>query len=317
MNIHSASPASYRPRRVRSGRPPPFQVTERDIDIIRLVARYRFLGAHHLRRLVSGSDKNITNRLKALFEHRYLDRPQCQYDYYRPGGGSSPIAYALADRGACLLAQSTKQGQRAAWTNKNNQVGRPFLEHTLAIADLAVALNAAIQNEDDLELVDGNFLLDLLPEETRNLQKPYRLNVPVVHHGTRHDIGVEPDYAFTLVFPRDRRRAFFLAEVDRGTMPIERHDLKQTSILRKLLAYQTLWKAKRHHSHFGWRNFRVLFVTESNERADNMRTAMNSHALTKGSPLFLFTSKDDLYADNILAHEWHDGEGKRHRLKPA
>ena len=63
-------------------------------------------------------------------------------------------------------------------------------------------------------------------------------------------VGVEPDYPFALSLPKTKRRAFFLAEVDRGTMPIERHDLKYSSILRKLLAYQHLWKSKAHQCPF-------------------------------------------------------------------
>ena len=319
MTSQEISTTSYRPRRVRSGDPPPFQVTERDVEIIRLVSHYRFLNSHHIRRLVPGSHKNITNRLKALFEHRLLDRPQCQYDYYRPGGGSSAIAYALSDRGAYLLAARGEfsQGARVSWAHKNKKVGRPFLEHSLAIADLAVALNDAVHSRKDAELLDGDALLDILPGETAALQKPYRLNVPVVHQATRHMVGVEPDYAFSLAFPKLCRRAFFLAEVDRGTMPVERRDLKQTSIVRKLLAYQTLWKAKRHHEHFGWHNFRVLIITTSKDRADNMRAAMNAHRLLQGSPLFLFAHKDELYSADILAAKWRDGDGNAHRLIPA
>lgn len=310
---------NYRPRRVCSGDPPPFQITERDIEIIRLVARCRFLSSHHIRQLVKGSGKNITNRLKVLFEHRLLDRPQCQYDYYRPGGGSAPIAYALSDRGAYLLSQrgALDKSARPAWGQKNRQIGRPFLEHTLAIADLAVALNVATNKRKTIELVDGEALLELVPKETAELQKPFRLSVPVMHRSTRHNIGVEPDYAFSLDFIIQRRRAFFLAEVDRGTMPVERYDLKQTSILRKLLAYQTLWKAKMHQSHFGWRNFRVLIITTSKERADNMRAAMNAHAFLKGSPLFLFAQKEKLYSGDILAAKWWDSTGEPHRLIPG
>ena len=106
--------------------------------------------------------------------------------------------------------------------------------------------------------------------------------MPVIHQGGRVAVGIEPDYAFSLYLPKVRRRAFFLVEIDRGTMPVERYDLKQTSILRKLLAYQTMWKSKRHTQHFDWRNFRVLFVTTSQERVDNMIAAMNAHGQTKG-----------------------------------
>lgn len=319
MTRHKIGSGSYRPRRVRSGDPPPFQMTGRDIEIIRLVARYRFLSSHHIRCLVSGSGKHIGTRLKGLFEHGYLDRPQCQYDAYRPGGGSEAIAYGLADRGAYLLSQrgELSQGERVSWANKNRQVGRPFLEHTLAIADLAVALNTAVRAREDVELIDGEALLELLPSGTALLHKPYRLSVPVTHRSMRREVGVEPDYAFSLAFPTHRRRAFFLGEVDRGTMPVERYDLKQTSILRKLLAYQTLWKAKRHQSHFGWNNFRVLFITTSNERVENMRAALRGHALLKGSPLFLFADKKALSCGDIFSADWQDGEGATHRLIPG
>ena len=44
------------------------------------------------------------DRLLRLFHAGYVDRPRAQLDYY-PTAGSSPIAYALADRGARLLIQ--------------------------------------------------------------------------------------------------------------------------------------------------------------------------------------------------------------------
>ena len=316
---------TYRPRRARSGNPPPFQLTERDIEIISHVAKNRFLNSDHIRRLVGGSPKNITTRLKALFEHGYLDRPECQYDTYRPGGGSSYIAYALADRGARFLSETEADRVRSTrlacrpvcWTHKNKSVGRPFLEHALAIADFAVGLKQSVAQNNSVELIEGNELVARLPDETRAAKKPYRLNVPVIHGGTRMPIGVEPDYAFSLHIKRAKRKAFFLVEIDRGTMPVERFDLKQTSILRKLLAYQTLWKSNVHNSHFGWRNFRVLFVTTSAERAENMITSMNAHALTKGTPLFLFTDKSALYEKGgLLAEPFLDGFGNEQFLLP-
>ena len=300
LKSRSSRSKSYRPRRARSGNPPPFQLTDRDREIIRHVAEYRFLNSDHIRRLVEGSSKNITTRLKALYEHQYLDRPECQYDTYRPGGGSAPIAYALADRGAQCLNETEADGIRFSWTHKNKSVGRPFLEHTLAIADFAVGLKQSVAKLDHVDLIEGDALIAKLPDKTRAFKKPWRLNVPVIHVGTRMPIGVEPDYAFSLHLPKAKRRVYFLVEIDRGTMPVERFDLKQTSILRKFLAYQTLWQSKAHNAHFGWRNFRVLFVTTSQERVENMITSMNANALTKNSPLFYFADKQSLYEKGDL-----------------
>ncbi len=310
---------SYRPRRVRSNNPPAFQLTERDIKIVQLVARHRFLNSNHVRRLVGGSAKNVTNRLKALFEHGLLDRPQNQFDTYRMGGGTSPLVYALADKGAQLLADIFEQpdGKRISWTHKNKSANQPFLQHTLGIADFAVALQLAVARHDDVELIDSDELKDNFPAEILARNKPFRLSVPVIHKNLRLDIGIEADYAFSLYLPKVRRKAFFLVEIDRGTMPVARRDLRQSSILRKLLAYQTMWKTKLHQKHFGWGNFRVLFVTESTERVENMIAAANSQSPTKQSPLFLLADKSSLYdLEDALDHQWRDTGGDLQNLLP-
>ena len=309
---------TYRPRRTRSETPPPLQITERDTDILRLVAEYRFLNSEHIRRLVTGSAKNLSNRLKGLFEHGFLDRPQCQYEFYRPGGGSQHIVYAPTDKGIRLLANNPRTIRKSGhWANKNKSVGQLHLKHSLAIADFAVSMKLAVRGCNDIDLIDGSALLTNLPTETQSLAKPYRLNVPVIHQGRRTAIGLEPDYTFSLSLTKAKRQAFFFVEVDRGTMPIERASLGQTSILRKLLAYQSLWQSKQHQQHFGWRSFRVLFVTTSAERADNMIKATDKHTAIAGSSLFLFTDKQSLYAqEDLLAHQWHDSRGNIQTLLP-
>lgn len=305
----------YRPRSVRSGNPPPFQLTQRDIEIIRLVEKYRFLNSDHIRDLVEGSHKNITNRLKVLFEHGLLDRPGCQYDTYRLGGGTSPLVYALAEKGARELASENVVVKHVSWSYKNKNAGRPFLQHTLAIADFATSLQVAVSRRDEVELIDNEALVNDLPTKTQALSKPYRLNIPVIYQGVRMDIGVEPDYAFALYLPQIRKRAQFLVEIDRGTMPVKRRDLKQSSILRKLFAYQTMWKMKRHNDHFGWGNFRVLFVTTSAERVENMIEAVNSQAITMNSPLFLFADKQSLYGDgDMFRKQWLGADSQLQHL---
>lgn len=100
-------------------------------------------------------------------------------------------------------------------------------------------------------------------------------------------------------------------------MPVMRRDLKQSSILRKLLAYQTMWKMKRHTEHFGWKNFRVLFVTTSAERVENMIEAVKSQAITLSSPLFLFTDKQKLYGDGgLIGKQWLDADSQLQQLLP-
>lgn len=318
MNLNMTVRGTHRPRRKRSGNPPPFQLTDRDLHILRAVERYRFLDSGHIRRLIDGSEKNMANRLKGLFEHAYLDRPECQYDFYRPGGGSSLAVYALSDKGARILAHhdGLTSGPRVSWAHKNRKVGRPFLEHTLAISDFAVGVAVAVAASPVVDLSDGLTLLSRLPATTRDAAKPLRLSVPVVFKGTRNAIGIEPDYAFSLGFPAAGRRAYFLVEIDRGTMPVERSDITQSSMLRKFLAYGAAWRSKLHTERFGWRNFRVLVVTGNAERVQNMRDVLGRHTGGKGSPLFWFADAGELQNSNMLEHIWIDGEGNERQLLP-
>lgn len=223
--------ARYRPRRRRSGNLPPFQMTARDLDIVRAVARFRFLDSGQITMLLQGSPKNMRARLKLMFEHGLLDRPECQYETYRPGGGSAEIVYALASKGAKRLAEDGVRDvdASASWSQKNRDAGRPFLEHTLAIADFAIRLAVDVRSRSDVELVDGVALVARLPQGTQTKPKPWRMSTSVVHNGTRHVIGTEPDYAFSLGFPQLRQRANYLVEIDRGTMPVERSDIGASS----------------------------------------------------------------------------------------
>ena len=223
--------ARYRPRRRRSGNLPPFQMTARDLDIVRAVARFRFLDSGQITMLLQGSPKNMRARLKLMFEHGLLDRPECQYETYRPGGGSAEIVYALASKGAKRLAEDGVRDvdASASWSKKNRDAGRPFLEHTLAIADFAIRLAVDVRSRSDVELVDGVALVARLPQGTQTKPKPWRMSTSVAHNGTRHVIGTEPDYAFSLGFPQLRQRANYLVEIDRGTMPVERSDIGASS----------------------------------------------------------------------------------------
>ena len=68
------------------------QLTDRDLDILQLLVRNRFLRSTQFVEIIGGSEKKIIERLGALYYAGYLDRPDHQLEYFRPGGGSSRIA---------------------------------------------------------------------------------------------------------------------------------------------------------------------------------------------------------------------------------
>ena len=113
--------------------------------------------------------------------------------------------------------------------------------------------------------------------------------------------------------PESRRRAYFFLEADRGTMPVVRKGLAQTSILRKLICYQETWRQGIQRSYLGISNFRVLTVTTSRERVEHLVEACRSLG-GGGSRLFLFMDQERLSRGDILRQEWVNGEGQGVRL---
>jgi hypothetical protein len=292
-------------------------LTSRDLEILRAVHRHRLLRSKHLLVLMGGSPQAILRRLQLLYHHGYLDRPPMQLDWY--ARGSEPLVYALENRGAEVLeteGELRRGGVR--WDTKNRNLSRIFLHHTLMVAEIMVAFEVACRNREGVRFIPPKEILARLPEVTLHLRLPFRWQVEVRHGGKLYRLGVEPDRVFGLEFagaPENRRRAYFFLEADRGTMPVVRKGLGQTSFLRKLLAYQETWRQGLHREYLGIPNFRVLGVTASPERVENLVEACR--ALSGGSRIFLFTDRESLGRGSILAHEWVNGGGESVRLSQS
>src|ERR1700730_11745956 len=119
-----------RPRFSRAPEPPAFRLTDDDVEIIRLLARHRFLRSTHIAALVGRSLDRTNDRLSKLFHAGYIDRPRAQLDRF-PTTGSSHLVYALANRGARLLIQRGERLANVELSRKNTDAGRPFIEHQL------------------------------------------------------------------------------------------------------------------------------------------------------------------------------------------
>lgn len=296
------------PRFRRASEPPAFRLTDDDVEIIRQVARHRFLRSTHVAALVGRSLDRTNERLRRLFHAGYLDRPRAQLDYY-PTAGSSPIAYALADRGARLLAVRDKDAPaQLEWSRKNREAGRPFIEHQLEIVDFRVALQTAADARGNVEILHPDALAAAMPKASRETPDPFIMQTVVSHGGVLHRVGLVPDFAFGVRFADSSRRCFFV-EIDRGTMPITRSNFSQTSFQRKMLAYLAVYASRLHERQFGWKAFRVLTVTTDEARMRSMIEVAQSlgHAGALGASLFWFTTRDRICAGDSLGAIWRDG----------
>jgi hypothetical protein len=287
------------PRFTRAPIVAPMQLEQRDCQIIRLVHRHRFLRSDQIVAFVGGSQQQILRRLKLLYHHGYLERPRAQLDsYYRPG--SRYIAYGLGKKGEVLLQQELGIiVYPVSWSGKNHDVGRLFIDHALLVADVMMAVELACRKHGGIRLLYED---DLAIHSQR---QPFQWKV-TLKNGLK--LGVVPDRVFALEYQdaaAQSQRAYFFLEADRGTMPVKRHTLSQTSFNRKLLAYEATWAQDIHRRHLGINRFRVLTVTTSAPRVKSLVEACSE--LARGHGLFLFADKSVLSGD-IFSHVWQTGK---------
>jgi hypothetical protein len=269
----------------------PIKLTERDHNILRLIHRYRFLRSHQIIALIGGSSQNLSRRLQWLFHHGYLERPRAQLQYYERNG-SQTIAYGLGNKSGSLL-----QLNPAAWGEKNRAIGRMYLAHALLVSDVMVSLELACRQHG----------IRLLHEDELNLpvEAPMHWRVKI-RDGTK--LGVIPDRVFALEYADQNgstQRVYYFLEADRGTMPVVREKLAQSSFYRKLLAYEATWTNKIHQRHLGIPRFRVLTVTISAARVKSLLDACSR--LQRGHGLFLFADIFVLEKD-LLTAVWQCGK---------
>lgn len=302
----------------RRADPKPIALTARDLNHLARVARHRFLTSAQLAALDGGSQQNVVRSLRALFDHGYLDRP-ASHLVMVPLQGTRPLVYALGQRGArALRAHGHLVDDRVDWTEKNKRAGAIFIEHTLAVADFFTGLEVACHARGDIALLREEEVLSCAPEATRKAREPLRFAVDKAVMGRRQRFSVVPDGLFGLRFADDSA-SYFMLEVDRGTIPITRSDVKgsaawQKSITYKLATYWEGWKAGRHVEQFGLKQMRVLMLTSSEERMDNMLAVVDELTQGRGSAFFLFGYAAQLRESDPLTVAWTSGRRQPVRL---
>jgi hypothetical protein len=279
------------PRFQRDAKVSPIRLTERDREIIRLIHRHRFLSSHQLVALIGGSAQQLSRRLQLLFHNGFLERPRAQLQYYERHGSQS-IVYGLGNKSGSLL-----QLNPAEWGEKNRAIGRMYLAHALLVSDVMVSLELTCRQRG----------IRLLHEDELNLpvETPLQWRVKL-RDGTK--LGVVPDCVFALEYTDQKgqaQRAYYFLEADRGTMPVVRTKLSQTSFYRKLLAYEATWTNKVHQRHLGILRFRVLTVTTSAPRVKSLLDACSR--LQRGHGLFLFAD-DSVLQKDLLGAVWQCGK---------
>jgi len=262
-------PRSYTYKRfVRNSKPQPFRLQPQDVEILGLLFSYRFLTTYQILALQPRGLRNLRRRLQYMFHAGLVDRPPKQHDFLRPPG---PMVYGLSNRGADVLSKVLKiERSRADWHGKNRSAGLHYIDHTLMISNFRVCLTLACRASGRVSLI------------TWQQGPELKITAPVA--GRRYTI--EPDGFFTLEYQGATKDAGFrrnyYVEADRSTM-------SQKRFLRKMQVYQQWRKDAGHRRQLRIAAFRVLIITISEQRCENLRVlARKVYANQKGSAMFLF-----------------------------
>lgn len=274
------------------------RLTDRDKAILLAVSLYRFLTTSHILSLVPGSRQNIVRRLQRLYHAGFLDRPRAQLPL-RYAGELSELVYAPTRKTPTHVA--VEGGETDSWGERKS-VSSLFLAHSLSVSDALIRLEA------DCRLRGTSFIPErdiLVAHPARNASR-FAWRVTIREGADTESVGVIPDAAFAV----DRmdhsgspRRWYFFLEADRGTMPLHRKALCQSSIHRKVLAYSKSRTSCVLKDKYGIPGFKVIFIARSKERLEHIKAVCEAQSNGRVSSLFLFATQDELRnGGNPIAH---------------
>lgn len=299
------------------------QIQPRDTEIIRYVRRYRLLRSRsHILPLFGGS-QYLLRRLKQLYDHKFLYRLPDR----RP---HEEAVYAVGNAGADLLNRRFGTPRPSVdYTQQNQGLGARFIEHTLLVADIMVAIERACRGRDDVRFISQQqFLKERAPETTREKfwtvgGHPLRWRVSFEYEGNRYRKSIEPDQMFGIRAEDREEPNWFFLEADRQTMPVKSRNMNRSSIFKKQLQYFASWDKdsgrNRLDEEFGIANARTLFVLDTGyegEKRLQRCLEVNKHFYDgDGTGLFLFVNAKTLSeCEDVLTAPLASGRGAQKTL---
>jgi len=297
-------------RRIRGRRTPSGKrivLTDRDVEIFKLLRRYRFLRSDTLWQLLSSdtggrSFKRFQDRLTSLFHETntphgaaYLDWPVQQRKAH--DARYTPSIYELSTAGEGVLEERGIQVQNVTDLAKSDRstVTREFA-HMMMICDTLATIEIGTLNDPNVRFIAWPEILAKAPEETRKSDLPFALPVDIRNRfvGSRQDQQLQfrliPDGLFGLEYqlPQSKKvYRFFALEAER-TNRIHSKSLKGSSYVKKILAYQYILQNRIFKSRLGLPNLLILTVTPNQARIKSMSEALMDIYGPTGAAGFLF-----------------------------
>jgi hypothetical protein len=295
------------------------QITDRSLDIITTIDRYRVLPSSILLRLVDGNQRITHRHLQALFHKGLVSR------FSFPTIGSKEFHYYLENADALRLLADSGMASDADlhWDELRYNRDRPysaindpkqaregqsrlyFIHHEVMISRFHALLELGCKaSGGSVELVRWEQGAELY-HQVETPKATFYEGLWRVGEGIQQ-LPHRPDAFFTLRFPAEpegNQYAHFFYEADRKTTTESARIIKK---LRSHFHYVVI--KKRHQEHYNIKRIRAVLVETINSEWANHLREVARHPIVSGSkpsPLFWFTSSEFFTA----VKEIQDGAG--------
>jgi hypothetical protein len=270
----------------RSGVPIAVYPTERDIEIFKLLVRFRYLPSDYIHAFIGGNEKALSHRLNLLSRqpNLFLARPHQQRQ--NADANYRHLIYELDERGSRTLRE-----RGLSFLPKSYY--RNFV-HELMVAQVTASIELGIKENPAISLIPWPEILASknIPATTRDAASPASMRVSYAIRGVSRSDEITADarpFGLHRTIQAKTSYLFFPGiEADCGTEPIDTRDTDRSSIVKKFAAYIAVTEQGIHRSHFGFPNFFVPFVTCSTSRMRSMMALVDRLTEGRGSKILLF-----------------------------
>ncbi len=244
-------------------------ITERDIEVVLALYKYRYLSGSQIRTLLFPSVQTANRRLRVLIADGYV------VPFRVPG--IAERLFALNRKGAELVA--SQLGVSLGDLRWKPQTRQPkdylFAKHFLAVNDFRIALTQACRDSNEIRLV--GYIPEYFGEKSsQGTISKYIRDFVWDMSSPRDKVQHTCDSVFAL--EKQGKAALFFLEIDRGTEVVSDPNRGFLKSVRFYLNYLVAGKYRRYEDDFQreFPVFRVLYVTTSQDRLNNMRKAATS-----------------------------------------
>jgi hypothetical protein len=261
-------------------------LTERDIEIFKLLARYRYLPSDYMHAFIGGNSKALTRRLNLLSRkpNLYLARPHQQRE--SASANHRPLIYELDERGIRVL--------RERGTVVPEKTYHRHFAHELMVAEITASIELGTREHGHVRLIPWQEILaaEQTPRSTRESPSPASMPVKFALRGEQLSVNLTADghpFGLERMIGGNHSYLFFPGiEADCGTEPLDASDADRSSIAKKFAAYAAIAEQGIYRSHFGFPNFFVPIITSTNTRMRSMMRLLEKMIGQGGSKMFLF-----------------------------